>query len=60
MTMGHGPIQALAAWGASIAALHVGRSPNLVDEEDEPRRVQAGLPFPLLEHVGIEKGEQLF
>ncbi|MFZ0496158.1 MAG: hypothetical protein WBE80_11510 [Methylocella sp.] len=59
MTMGRGPIQALAAWDASIAVLHVGRSSSLVDE-DEPRRVQTGLPLAPLEHAGIEKGEQLF
>jgi hypothetical protein len=58
--MGHGPIQALAACGASIAARHVSRSSNLVDEEDEPCRVQTGRPFPSLDHVGSEKGEQLF
>jgi len=59
MTMGRGSIQALAAWGASIAARHVGRCPSLGDE-DEPRRVQTGLPLASSEHVGLEKNEQLF
>ncbi len=44
MTMGRGPTQTLAACSAFVAARHVGRSPNLVDE-DAPRWVQTGLPL---------------
>jgi hypothetical protein len=53
MKLERGPVQAVAAWGASIVARYV------FADEDAPRRIQTGVPFAPLEHAGIEKGEQL-